>query len=332
MKLHCQSLTFVVILSGLLAGCSRHSPAGIPEPKPAATNAPANAAPAAPVSLKLKWQVGRRYLLRMETVQNWQGEAQNNQPPPEQTISLAHDYGVTVRRALPDGGRELEVEFVAQKLHYFANGITWVNFDSAQKPEADQDNPVAPLLRKLTGARVTCQLDAAGKVTGVQGFKELNDRMAGGMAEIRQMIAGFLNEENLRQLFDVAEALPPDGAVKPGDTWQRKLALPDPTGIMNLDMQCTFAAWDSKDGHPCARIAITGPVTSQPKAAAGSRNMTQIDTGTLDTKAWLDPELGMLINTATEMHLQLTTTTAGKAVHSRANFTINTRLVSVSAN
>ena len=54
----------------------------------------------------------------------------------------------------------------------------------------------------------------------------------------------------------------------------------------------------------------------------------KIDGGTLTGKAWWDPQLGLLVNSATEQHRTLTSTERAKAT-TKFNLTLNFRRMGV---
>lgn len=147
---------------------------------PADSSEDTNAA-AAPVEIKIKWPVGKKYSVQMENIQSWEstGASDPSQEPSRLTMGLTHIYTISVVRELVGGGVELELEFSSQKMFYQMGEVPVLNFDSAQPASQDGGNPVAPVLRKMVGARVRCFTDASGQVAKFEGFKELNARMAG---------------------------------------------------------------------------------------------------------------------------------------------------------
>lgn len=318
-------LCLVVICE--LPGCSKKTANG------PASNPPANSISAAdatnnPVEIKIKWSAGKKYYLQLESIQSWENTLSTQQGPIKTTMGITHDYTISVVQELAGGGRELELEFTAQKMFYQMGEIPVLNFDSAQSKDQDADNPVAPVLRKLLGARIRCLTDANGKVTKLEGFSELRERMTGNQPQVRAMLESMFNETNLKQMFDFAAALQPDGPVKIGDTWLVHLEMPDPVGLMVVNLNCALKGWEPQDSRPCVRIEYQGEVSSKP-SATGQISPSKIDDGAVSGKEWFDPNLGLPVNSATEQHMTLETTVQGKATTTRFNMTINFRLIRI---
>ena len=312
---------------GGFAGCSKSQKTAVSS---AGSANPPNVAPAidAPVELKIKWQLHKKYFFRMETIQSWEATAPKPQDSQKVTLGMNHEYAVTVLNTLADGGRELELEFTAQKMFYQMGGIPMLDFDSAQTTDQDAGNPVAPVLRKLLGARIRCFTDANGKLVKTDGFKELMGRMAKGQPDVRAMLEQFFNEQNFRQLVDFAADLQPDGPLKIGETWKVHTEMPDPVGIMIMNMDCTLKNWEPLQGRQCVRFEYQGQVSSMP-ASVSQVNPVVIDDGSVSGKSWFDPDLGMMVNSGTEQHMTVKSNAQGKSAGTRFNMTVNFRLIRV---
>jgi len=316
----------VLGLCGLL-GCSKSKPTGSqanPATNSAAISSPTNS-PADPLEVSIKWQPGKKYFWQMEIMQSWESSG-NPQSPGKITLGLTHDYTLTVLKTLPDGGRELEMEFTAQKMFYQMGEVPLLNFDSAQDRAQDANNPVAPVLRRLLGVRLHLTADARGKMTKVVGFDQLRAQLAGAQPQVRSMIEGLFNEENLQQLCSFPADLQPDVPVKIGDTWPAHMEMPDPVGLMVMDLKCTLKDWEPQGDRSCVRVDFQGDISSKPPAN-GRPAATKIDGGTISGKAWLDPQLGMLINSATEQHMTMSMAARGATVTTQFNLSINFRLI-----
>jgi len=92
---------------------------------------------------------------------------------------MAADYTLSVLKERADGGRDLDLKFTAFKMKSVEGDRQRMNFDSTQHTAPDAGNPVAAMLRKLIGRHVRLQLDAGGKVTGVEGVDELAAQVVG---------------------------------------------------------------------------------------------------------------------------------------------------------
>jgi hypothetical protein len=321
-----------ILVASVLSGCSKAKGSGA-KPNAASnsvtdsdnTNAATN-----PVELKIKWQPGKKYHLQMENIQSWDssGMSGNSQQPNKITMGMTHDYTVSVLKELLGGGWELEFEFSGQKMFYQMGEIPVLNFDSKQDRAQDAGNPVAPILRKMVGARVRCFIDASGRVTKFEGFKELRARMAGAQPQVRAMLEAMYNEVNLQQLSDFAAALQPNEPITIGDSWPVHLEMVDPVGLMVVNLNCTAKDWEPQGSNQCVRIEFKGDVASKtPQNAQPSP--TQIQDGTISGKAWFDPSQARLINSGTEQHMTLLTSVGGKTITTKFNMSINFRQIRV---
>jgi hypothetical protein len=313
-----------------LTGCSKEQSARSGAnrlPTNATVTTVATADPA--VDINLRWQVGRRYHLRMETIMSSEADAGAGaaRPPAKITLSMAHEYAVSARKELPGDGRKLELEFLAQKFQYQVGAATLASFDSAQDPKLDGRNPAAPVLRKLIGARIQCETDGSGRAVKVDGFKELTSRMADGEPMVQAFLESVFSEVNLKQLLDFAQTLQSDRAVKPGDDWPLHLELADPVGTLVVKGQCDIMDWETRSDRRCARIKFSGDITSQSDPQATSS--ASVEAGTISGRVWFDPALGMPVDSSCDQHMTLKTVAQGKITISKVNQTTNVRLVGV---
>jgi len=97
---------------------------------------------------------------------------------------------------------------------------------------------------------------------------------------------------------------------------------------MVVNLNCTLKGWEPQANRQCVRIEYQGEVSSQP-AATSQISPARIDDGTVSGKAWFDPDLGMLANSATEQHMTYETTGKGQTTTTKFNMTINFRLIRV---
>lgn len=326
-----KNVIFFLLLSAVAGfgwtGCNQASAS----PKGPSTNsvpaADATVVTNGTVTLKIKWETGRKYHVQMECIQSWETPGQTGtQAGSRITMGLTHEYSVSVARELAGGGRQLGLELSVEKMFYQMGEVPVLNFDSAQSSSADAGNPVAPLLRKMVGARVQCFTDGEGRVTKIEGFKELYARLGNGQRQIRSMIQEMYNETNLKQVFNFAAAVQPEGAVSIGDTWPVHLEMPDPVGLMVMDLNCAFKNMEPRAGHPCARLEFQGGVTSKAPENQAPGGIRILD-GSVSGRAWFDPDMGMLVNSETEQHMNVQTTAAGKPVTTRFNLSLNFRFL-----
>jgi hypothetical protein len=196
----------------------------------------------------------------------------------------------------------------------------------------DASSPVAPLLRKLMGARIRCFTDADGAVVKSEGLDALTASLDKGDPQMKAAIQSMFNETNLKKLFDAIVAVQPAEPMKIGESWpvHLELEVPGAPGIV-MNARCQFADWDTQEGRECVRIEFKGDITAKP-GASGEASLAKISGGTMAGQAWFDPALGMVINSSSEEHLTLQASALGQTVSTRVNATSNLRLLSVEDN
>ncbi len=319
---------------------SRLEQTAVKNPPPTATNSTTNAAnqssPASadsaqagePVEMKVKWNVGKRYVQRMESTQATEMTLPGSPQPMKQETKQTQDVSLSVLKERDGGGRELEMEILGMALVSRAGGRDLLSFDSKKDASDDAGNPAAPMLRKLVGARIKFLTDAGGEIESVEGLKEIFDRVTEGHSAMEQeMIKGMFSEDNFKEMYSAAQGLP-DKPVKIGDTWPLKLEVSmGPLGTVILNSQYTFKGWEQHNNHKCAVLQFTGTLSaaSDPGSASG---MT-IDNGKTSGKTWFDPALGMVIDTTAKQGMTIKVNTQGQSLTTKVNASVSNKLVEV---
>ena len=307
----------------LVAGCSK-------SPEGAAVPGKTVAAPSGPVELKLKWTVGKQYLERMTMDQDMEFTIPGNSQPMQQQMEIIQEFSLAALKERPEGGVEVELKFISQKMSSKMAGRELMSFDSASDPSTDGANPIAPTLRKIVGAHVKYLIDARGKVEKMEGYDEfLKQITAGGSPQAEMMIKGMFSEDTLKQFGARAQGLP-EKPVKIGDTWPVHLEISaGPMGTMDLDMKYKFTGWEQHDGHNCALLTYTGDVTSKAATNNPAMSMT-IEKGVITGKNWFDPALGATVDGTADQSISVKMTMQGQKTDSTMKQKILMKLLGVS--
>ena len=72
--------------------------------------------PSGPVELKLKWPLGERIVQDMDMKQNMELSMPGQPAPMKQDMTMGQEYGLTVLKENPDGGHEVEMEFLSARM------------------------------------------------------------------------------------------------------------------------------------------------------------------------------------------------------------------------
>jgi hypothetical protein len=262
--------------------------------------------------LKIKWVVGKKYVMRMEMNQDSQITPPGQPKPVEQSMDMTQDFDMSALKELPNGGRELELEFKAMTMDVTVGDRQMMGFDSSVPAEQDSSNSVAPMLRKMVGARIQYFTDANGKVEKVEGGKELVERMTEGTQQPGQAIfsKSMFSEDTLKQYGSFGDGMP-DHPVKIGDSWHMVKKISNPIGELTLDLECTFKGWEQHGDRQCARIDNTGSISSSGDSTMPNMSV-KIKNGKISGEGWYDPDLGMVVDGTSDQDMTMIITAQEK--------------------
>ncbi|MGH7988688.1 MAG: DUF6263 family protein [Limisphaerales bacterium] len=318
----------VVTGCALLSGCSKSKNTATQSANSANSSATA-AAPAGPLDMKIKWAVGKKYSMKMEFNQSTKTDVPNQPQPVTQEVKLDQNYDISVLKELDNGGRELELEFENETMDVLQGGRSVMSFDSAQSSAEDTNNPAAPILRAMIGARIQYFTDANGKVEKMEGVDELMNRIdAIGNPQQQANFKQMFSEDTLKRYCSFAEALP-DHAVNIGDSWHLKKDVPSTIGVLAVDVKYTFKNWEQHDDRKCAHIEDTGEISSKSVSAAMTGAVVEIEKGKTSGDFWFDPELGMIVDVNTDQEMPMKITTRAQTMTSHLSQKIRVTLVDV---
>jgi hypothetical protein len=260
-------------------------------------------APTGPVELKLKWPTGERIVQDMEMKQSMEVTIPGQPAPMKQDMTMGQQYGLTVLKAIPGGGHELEMDFLSARMGMTMGGKQMLDYDSAKKTAPDKANPAAlpvgDMFGKIVGSKIRFYLNASNEVERVEGVDELMNRLSSGaQAESLAVLKSMFSEGYLKQMMSHNRFLPPK-PVQLGDTWPVHFELPMATmGVMLLDYTFTLKKWEMHGKRNCARMEFEGTVKTKPdpNPSPAGMSISGLD-GTATGVSWFDPELGMTIDT-----------------------------------
>jgi hypothetical protein len=139
----------------------------------------------------------------------------------------------------------------------------------------------------------------------------------------------LFGENSLKQFASFGEDTTPRRVVKLGDSWPKRLEVPDDTGILNVDLKCTFENWEQHADRKCMRIKITGIFS--PQATPNTASLpVKIEKGRLTGEAWFDPALGMIVEITLDEDVNVKRTTRqGQTLTFPVNHKVRRALVDV---
>jgi len=263
--------------------------------------------PNGPMELKLKWPKGERVVQDMDMKQKMEIFLPGQPAPMKQDMTMGQQYGLKVLQETPDGGHEVEMEFLSARMGSTMGGKVLLDYDSSKSSSAGQTNPVASMFGKIVGSKIQFFLDASNAVERVEGVDAMMDRLAsGGQAAALAPLKSMFSEGYFKQMMSANRFMPPK-AVQPGDTWPVQIEFPmGPMGTMLMDYTFTFEKWEMHGKRNCARMEFQGTVTSKPDPAAksGGISMSILD-GNTSGISWFDPEIGKTIDTSMNQDMKM---------------------------
>ena len=319
-------ITATLALALAVAGCHK----GGKLDKPSAFTTPTG-----PVQLKLKWPTGEHVIQEMDMKQAMQMSMPSQPAPIKQSMTMGQKYSLTVLQATPDGGHEIEMEFLGTRMGMEMGGRTMLAYDSGKTSADAKPNPMADVLGKMVGAKIQYYLDASNTVTRVAGVDDLLARLSeGGQNVATAALKSTFNEGYFKNMMSSARFMPTK-PVQPGDTWPVQQEVPlAQLGTMELNYTFTLVCWEMHGERNCARMEFQGDITSKPGQEPGPAGMSMsIQNGTLSGVAWFDPEIGMTIDTTinSDMQMNMTVPMRGQTMSmtNQLNQAINIKLDSV---
>ena len=324
----------VLLLLGTVAGGLLLS-SGCSKPKNPAvasgSGADSTAAAAAdrPVDMRIKWVVGKKYAMRMEFTQGTETKVPNQSEPVKQEVKMTQDFNLSALKQLDNGGWELQLEFENQTMDVTQGGHSVLSFDSNENPAQETNNPIAPILRAMIGAKLQYFTDATGKVEKMDGVDELMKRIAAtGKPQQRAMLQQMFSEDTLKRYGSFSDAMP-NRSVNVGDSWSTKNDIVSTIGTLTIDMKYTFKDWEKHGDRQCAHVEAAGDISSKSVSAANVGAAVEIEKGNVSGDMWFDPELGMIVDFNSDQKMSLKVTTRQQTVTPQLTQKIRLSLVDV---
>lgn len=263
--------------------------------------------PTGPLELKLKFPQGERIVQDMDMKQTSEISIPGQPAPTKQDTTMGMEYGLTVLQAAPDGGHEVEMEFLSARMKTTMAGRTMLDYDSTRKSATDKSNPLASIYGKIVGSKIRFFLDATNGVERIEGVDEMMSRLqAGATPADLAPLKSIYTEGYFKQLMQANQYMPAR-AVQPGDTWPVQIEIPmGMIGNLVLNYDFTFKSWEMHGKRNCARLEFSGTIKSTPDTNASPTGMSiNILGGDSSGISWFDPEIGKTIDTTMNQDLNM---------------------------
>lgn len=258
-----------------------------------------------------KWTLGheQRWLCTASRSGKVQGAATVEWSQQERVVVLQK-----VTAAAPDGSADLEFTILSARIE-IVSLLGSTTLDTAAPNPSTTVDP-AGVLRKLVGKKVTCHVDAAGRVTAAGGGKSLLDELKLSyakdpkMAAIVAQFAPTFDDEVLRVRLDrVLGILPTDSQAAAGGEWTKEggktcdIDLPG-LGVLALSDRHTMEAAAASPER--LRVIKTTTTATLGKPKVGESPLAGVYVISLDkaqgeSKATIDIAAGELVGSEASM-------------------------------
>ena len=270
------------------------------------------------VDLSYRYEPGKRYLYEHKVSSRTKfgkgmppgmpGGNQETRQTQTQKITLS------VLKENPDGGKSLEIEFGHIHVEMDMMGMN-ISFDSEQ-PVVDENDPfstmLASTLEKMVGHKIQVELDENNQIVSTSGTEEMLEKLTESInpqdSEMLKGIFDLFASEDYAENFIEPLKLPPH-PVKPGDSWPANITQRlGPMGVLSMDLQCQFESKTMRAGRETLSIAFSGTLASKSDSEASGDvpMMGEIVGGKVSGRHWYAPELGVIVDSNTQMDMKMT--------------------------
>ncbi|MBK8001417.1 MAG: hypothetical protein IPK15_22615 [Verrucomicrobia bacterium] len=268
------------------------------------------------VTMTARWQEGKRYIFRVESVNSTQVPRKNTTQLIQTETSVGQDLAFSVTNVAPNGSRVLQMEILAVQMETGRDDSITMSYDSGNQVMQVEDTPLVQRLRRFVGLKLLFRLSPDNKVTRIDNVRDLNDRQSGG-GNIRGVAASVIgrcfNQQFYREVVEMG--MLPKTPVKIGDTWTvDRPANAGPSGSpFPSTFTYKFVGWQQRMGTNCARLDFTGefkpaPPPSPPPQKPGDTNPPparvvkapsnkSLEDSEITGRSWYSPEHTLAIET-----------------------------------
>jgi hypothetical protein len=280
-----------------------------------------------PVGMPVQWQLGKRYLYRLEVSTSSMVPRRTTGKPIRAETTLGADLAFAFTNATTAENRIADMEVLAVQFEMSHDEGTIVSFDSDNKSIPAEENPLVDRLQRLVGLRLRFLVSPDNKVNRVDGLKDLNDRMSTGGNAVRgagaEVLRRFFNQQFFRDLLEMGMFRKDPSRI--GETWKETRQGNGGwwgTGAP-LELTYKFRGWQRRDGTNCARTDFTGtfkpglappppPGTNQPPGRANRPGPPAAEEGTITGQTWYNPDLALGVEMAYDQSMSKRSSPAGR--------------------
>lgn len=330
-QLNRRAITVLVALcltgsAALLSGCSKSKNGG------GSSSGPNAGGSSAPVTLKIKWQVGKQYPMQMDLDQTQDINVAGQQV--HQNLKLTQGFHYSPLTNLDNGGSQVQMEFDSQNLSFTQGGQELVSYDTSGSTPIHtnrQTAPIAAVMHAMLNAPIVYTFGADGQLESIDGMDAMTSRIDDAMpnSQQRMQFQQLFEPSTLKRYGQLSEGLP-DHPVSIGDSWSWSQDITNETGVMKVDATCTFKDWEQHNGHNCVHLLVNGDIKTKTASAATTGAMVTVKKGIISGDNWFDPDLGMFVDINSDQDLTMNIKTQTMAMTDRLKQNVRMSLTDAS--
>lgn len=284
--------------------------------------------------LAIRWTLGERWMYRMDVHQQHRAKVPQMPKPMEQEVEMGLTYAVDVLTETDDGGRELELEFIAQEMDVTVGEQSVLSYDSKDAATGRTQDPLTQALRQVVGSKIRIQTRPDGQVDTLKNFAAWRTGVLEKAPDMaRQMFDQTFHEGYIRELVNLGFGMP--GKVLPlGGSWSVQQAVPaGPLGEVQLNSQNTLRGYVEREKTRCAVIDLKGTLSTGTGGAPGPMGVVTIEKGAREGTLWLDLARGRVLESTNHETMQIRGTFpgGGGGFTSQIQQTVRVKLVDTGA-
>jgi hypothetical protein len=253
----------------------------------------------------MKWPVGNRYVYRQDLERHKTNNVPSMPKPIQEDTSTSMTYSLVVTKEIPGGGREIELEFLANKMELRMGEQVIASFDSKEAGKNETQSPLSAPFRKMIGSKIRVQMDPDGKVDKVIDHQQWISNLVSGAGAVGNLLAQHLNEKSIRGFSGFGSGLPAN-PVRVGDAWLFTLeASIGPNSRVSFDSTVTFQGIEEHDQHQCVALTLRGAIQASPDPQDTPMGKMTVESGAVEGTSWFDPETGTLIESVQDQAIRM---------------------------
>ena len=219
---------------------------------------------------------------------------------------------------------------MVQKINQFRQkmdmpGGQGFEFDSktGKKPDGQIGKLVGPLFDAMVGAEISMKMDTQGETTDMKLSEKLMEAIKGNPA-LAAMGSAF-SEEGMKNMMQQSSLVLPKEAIAKGKSWNKKVEVKMPFGVMKLDTTFTYAGPETRNNAMLEKIDTKSALTIEPVPGAGLA--IKIKSSDVKGAIYFDNKAGRIVEFSQTQKMVMEISAGGQTFESSQDQTVSMKLV-----